>query len=606
VVARQRSPCDGISPIAGGRPQGIAPTNEHKHLYTDMTLKTEKQRSILHPLRLIRIETAQNHTPGMAAGEEEHDRIMETSGATIPTQELGAQQLLRRTPASYLLNQAYGLSVFVSLFLLTLIMTHTVSVTQYGIYAIAATAYNTIAYVVAFGLEDAANTYVPRLLTEHGPASAAWLMRRLLALRVAILAVSLGMMLFALPYISYVFAAVPLPTFGDIARGLRSPDLLRHITPIAFWVLGNGIASLFTALYAAMMRMRLVFIAGSLAQVLLLALSFVTLRLGWGIDSVLWLQAACALLTAVALAAWQGPLLLARGANYRQPLRPVLRLGLSAWFINLVSGALLKQISVIILVAFAFSAAQVAFFTLSYQLAHAASLLLVSGFGGVGISALAAAYVGMNHARLARAWQSLIKIETLLAAPVLVFSLFNAPAIALALYGASYSAVGSLFIIFLFFNILVRALGTTIHQSALYVVGRPRQVVLAQCAGLVVVIALGILLVPRYGPAGALVADGVSQLVTGGLMLALLWQDLPEKYPLAFTLRLLLALAIAALPALAWHPASKTLLVLAGLIFLGLATGLLALVKPLSKADMAMIGAVRPGLARYVRWFGRS
>ena len=569
-------------------------------------MKTEKQKLALRPLRLIRIETVQNNTPGVVTGEEEHESLMEIIEAAVPTNEIGAQQLLRRTPASYLLNQAYGLWVFISLFLLTLIMTRKVSVTQYGVYAIAATAYNTIAYMVAFGLEDATNTYVPRLLAEHGRASAAWFIRRLLALRIAILVASLGIMLFGLSSVADVFASLPLPTFADIARGLRDPSLLQHIIPIAFWVLGNGIASLFTAVYAAMMRMRLVFIVGSLAQLLLLALSFVTLRLGWGIDSVLWLQATCALFTALLLAIWQAPLLLARGASYKQPLQPVLRLGLSAWFINLVSGALLKQISVIILVAFAFSAAQIAFFTLSFQLAHAASLLLVSGFGGIGISALAAAFVGMNYERLARAWQTLIKIETLLAAPVLIFCLFNAPAIALALYGTSYSVVGSLLIIFLFFNILVRVLGTTIHQSALYVLGKPRQVVLAQCAGLLAVITLGILLVPRYGPAGALVADGISQLVTGGLMLAVLWPALPEKYPLAFTLRLLLALAIAALPALVWHPVNKTLLVLLGFIFLGLAIALLALIKPLSETDMAMLHEMKPALARYVRWFGRS
>ncbi len=535
---------------------------------------------------------------------EAYESVNETVEATV--EDTSAQQLLQRTPASYLLNQAYGLWVFVSLFLLTLIMTREVSVTQYGIYAIAATVYNTIAYIVAIGLEDATNTFVPRLLVEHGRAPAASFVRRLLALRIAALAVSLGIMLFALPYIAYIFAAVPLPTFGDIAAGLRDPNLLRHITPIAFWVLGNGIASLLTAVYAAMMRLRLVFIAGSLAQLLLLALSFVTLRLGWGIDSVLWLQAICALLNALALAAWQAPLLLARGASYKQPMRPVLRLCFSAWFINLVSGALLKQISLIILISFAFPAAQIAYFTLSYQLAHAASLLLVSGFGGIGISALAAAFVGINYERLARTWQTLIKIETLLAAPVLIFCLFNAPAIAIALYGPNYSAVGPLLFIFLVFNILTRALGTTIHQSALYVVGKPRQVVLSQCAGLLVVTTLGILLVPRYGPAGALVADGVSQLVTGGLMLAILWPSLPEKYPLAFTLRLLLALTIAALPALAWHPASKPLLVISGCLFLALAIALLMLIKPLNKWDMMMIREMRPGLGRYVQWFGRG
>jgi len=529
-----------------------------------------------------------------------------TTGTTTPLGEAGAQQLLRRTPASYLLNQLYGLWVFASLFILSLIMTRKVSVEQYGVYAIASTAFNTIAYIVAFGFEDATNTYLPRVLAEHGQASAAQLMRRMFALRILILAISLGIMLFALRYVAVIFAAVPLPTFEGIARVLLSAGLFGHITPIAFWVLGNGITSLLIAVYASVMRMRIVFIVGSLAQVFLLIVSFITLQLGWGIDSVLWLQAIAALLSAAAFALWQWPLIFTRGAAYKQPLRPVLRLGLSAWLTNLISGALLKQVSIILLTYFAVSVAQIAFFTLSFQLADAANQLLVSGFGGVGISALAAAFVGINYQRLARTWQALIKFETLLAAPILIFSLFNSQAIALALYPTSYNAVGSLLGIFLFFNILVRISGTSIHQSTLYVLQKPRLVVLAWLIGLAMLVLLGILLIPHYGPAGALAADGISKITTGGLMLVFTWRDLPEKYPLGFTLRMLLALTIAALPSLVWHASGRVMLVASGLVYLLLASGLLALIKPLSAVDLEMIGELRPQAVKYLRWFARG
>jgi len=525
---------------------------------------------------------------------------------TVPLGEAGAQQLLRRTPISYLLNQLYGLWVFASLFILSLIMTRKVSVPQYGVYAIAATAYNTIAYIVAFGFEDATNTYVPRVLAEHGQASAAHLIRRMFALRIVILALSLGIMLFALPLVAVIFAAIPLPTFEGIAQQLRSPALLAHITPIAFWVLGNGITSLLIAVYASIMRMRIVFIVGSLAQLFLLVVSFITLRLGWGIDSVLWLQAIATLLSAAAFAIWQWPLIFTRGAIYKQPLRPVLRLGISAWVPNLVMGALLKQVSINLLLLFSVSVTQIAFFTLSFQLADAANQLLVSGFGGVGIAALAAAFVGMNHQRLARSWQTLIKFETLLAAPVLIFCLFNSQAIALALYPSEYSIVGQLLAIFLFFNIIVRVLGTTIHQSTLYVLQKPQLVVLAWLLGLASLVLLGIMLIPHYGPAGALIADGISKIITGGLMLAFIWRDLPEKYPLGFTLRMLLALTIAALPAIVWHPSGRIMLVASGLVFLGLAVALLTLIKPLSADDMQRIGEFKPGVARYLKWFARG
>src|SRR5436305_2166503 len=214
-------------------------------------------------------------------------------------------------------------------------------------------------------------------------------------------------------------------------------------------------------------------------------LSFFILQLGWGTNGVLWLFAICSLFNAAAFLFWLTPFLFERKRpqTYVQAMKPVVQLGISAWLTNLVTGALLKQVSIILLGYFAVSIIQIGYFNLSFQLAHAASLLLVSGFGGVGGSALAAAFVGHNDDRLARSWQALIKIETLLAAPVLMFCLFNAQNVAHALYGSNYDPVGPLLAIFLFFNIVTRVLGTTMHPYAMYVIGKPRLVVLSQWLG---------------------------------------------------------------------------------------------------------------------------
>jgi O-antigen/teichoic acid export membrane protein len=537
---------------------------------------------------------------------EIHPLLGSITDPEIPRGEKGARYLLKRTPSNYLLNQLYGLWVFAVLFILTLIMTRKVSVVEYGIYAIAAAAFNTIAYIVSFGLEDATTTFVPRVLTEHGRAAAALLVRRLLAIRLMTLIITVGIMLFTLPLLAILIASLPVSGSTGIAAGLRNPVLFAHITPIAFWVLGNGIVSLFIAIYASEMRMRIVFIIGSTTHALLLVFSFITLQLGWGIDSVLWLQAICSLLDAALFMLWQTPLLLTKGATYKQSMQPVMRVGISAWITNLISGALLKQVSIILLVYFAVSVAQIAYFNLSFQLADAASLLLVSGFGGVAGSALAAAFVGRNFERLSRTWQALIKVETLLSVPILVFCLFNAQAIVHLLYGSNYDQVGSLLAIFLFFNIIVRVLGTTIHQSTLYVIGKPRLVVLGQFIGLIAAIMFGIVLISHWGPAGALVADGISKIIMGCLLLAFLWRDLPEKYPLGFNLRMLLALTIAALPGIIWHPSGRVMLVIAGVVFLVLSFGLLLLIKPLNPEDLEMVGEVNTGAVRYLRWFGRG
>jgi O-antigen/teichoic acid export membrane protein len=583
------------------------------------------QKPTLRPLRLVSNKTdaldsqgqreeneavENNKKPGSLIeplDESAEPEIPDTTGTVGAEKE--ARLLLKRTPGSYLLNQVYGLWVFGSLFLLTVLVTRKLSVAEYGVFAISLAAFNTIAYIVALGLEDATTTFVPRVFAEHGRASAAVLMRHLLTLRVCILTLSSVIMLFTLPVLASLIAAIPISGTTGIAASLRDPALLSHITPIAVYVIGNGISSLITAICASLMRMRFVFVVGGVNQVFLLVFSFFMLQLGWGTDGILWVFAVLSLINALAFLFWLAPFLFARKTTetYVQPMKPVLQLGISAWLTNLVSGALLKQVSIILLGFFLVSIVQIGYFNLSFQLAHAASLLLVSGFGGVGGAALAAAFVGHNYDRIARSWQALIKIETLLAAPVLVFCLFNAQNIAHALYGTNYDPVGPLLAIFLFFNILVRVIGTTDHQYALYVIGKPKLVVFGQWLGLLAVVVIGILLIPRWGPAGALVADGLAQVLTGALLLAFLWPALPRKYPLDFTLRFLLGLTLAALPSILWHPASRLLIGISGVMFLVLCILLFAIIKPLSADDLEMIGSlnVSTRLAPYLRWFAR-
>ncbi|HEU5229844.1 MAG TPA: polysaccharide biosynthesis C-terminal domain-containing protein [Ktedonobacteraceae bacterium] len=527
-----------------------------------------------------------------------------------------AQHLLKRTPDSYLFNQAYGLWFFISWFLLTLIITHNVTTTQYGIFTVGLTAFNTILYVIAFGLEDAATTYIPRVLAEHGRAAAAQLTRRLLALRLATLVPTMVIMIFGLPVVAALLQLIPSSDVAKTAAGLHSPDVLANTIPIAVYVLGSAIGNLLNAVYAALMRMRFVFFVGSTVQALVLALGFVVLKLGWGVNGVFWMLAITSLIIAAAFGVWLAPFIFTRGAEYRQPLKPVIQLGLSAWLANLATGALLKQISFILLGVFAISLTGIGYFNLAFQLADSANFLLVAGFSGVGGAALAAAFVGHNHERLARSWQALIKVETLLAAPALIFSLFNAQIITHVLYGSRYDPVGPLLAIFLFFNLLVRVIGTTVHQSSLYVIGKPRLVVLSQWPAILCLILLGVVLIPLFGPAGALLADGIAKTLTGVLLLIFVLRDLPRHYPkelLVFTCRFLLALSLAALPgilALFWHPADRLLqavvLGISGVVFLLLCCWLLTLLKPLTSADMAMIEGVNPKIAGYLHWFVRG
>src|ERR1051326_1204853 len=161
----------------------LGPTKSNKTDHLDDSPAKDR-----HELYTIHAQENANHLHNkLTLTAEEVGRVAETSnGEVIPEGETEAQNLLKRTPGSYLLNQVYGLWFFISWFFLTVIITREVSTEQYGIFAVAMTAYNTILYIVALGLEDATTTYVPRVFAEQGKAAAANLVRRMLVLRLIV------------------------------------------------------------------------------------------------------------------------------------------------------------------------------------------------------------------------------------------------------------------------------------------------------------------------------------------------------------------------------------------------------------------------------------
>ncbi|HTI13225.1 MAG TPA: polysaccharide biosynthesis C-terminal domain-containing protein [Dictyobacter sp.] len=552
---------------------------------------------------------------GLLSVEISNTMLEKTSSHNQPIiqTETTTGHLLKRTPNNYVLNQIYGLWFYISSFLFTILLTHTVSNSQYGVYAVIQTNFNTILYIVAFGLEDALTTFVPRIISEREEIVAAQITRYLLTIRVVVLLLSIGVLLFGLPLLATLATLLPLANAQQISQGIQNQMLISYSQPLALYILGSGIINLLSALCAAQMRIKIVFVISGTIQAAQLIFSFILLHLGWGITGVIWLQAIISLLGAAAFLGWQAPFLFQQARQHKKMSASVShkelwQLGISAWLTNLASGALLKQISISMLGIFAVSIINIGYFNLSFQLADAANTLLVAGFAGVGGSALAAAFAGKNATRLAQTWDALIKVETLLAAPGLVFCLFNASNIAHALYGSRFDAVGPLLAIFIFFNLLVRILGTTMHQASMYVVGEPKRVVLSQWVAIIVLILSGIVLIPRYGPAGALIADGIARTVTGLMLLFFLVRHFPKQYPrdlFIFTLRFLLALIIAALPGILWHPGSRIMLVLSGVLFLCLCLGLLLWLKPLSATDFAMIEGMNPKIARFIRYFAR-
>ncbi len=104
--------------LGGDRVSNLRANRENDSTRAEQS--TEETKAVKEPEGSIKTQDA---VPG-----EIHPLLGSITEPEIPRGEKGARYLLKRTPSNYLLNQVYGLWVFVSLFILTLIMTRKVSV----------------------------------------------------------------------------------------------------------------------------------------------------------------------------------------------------------------------------------------------------------------------------------------------------------------------------------------------------------------------------------------------------------------------------------------------------------------------------------------------
>lgn len=531
-----------------------------------------------------------------------------------PTHSAEAQDLLRRAPMGYVWNQISSLWLFLSSFLLTILATHMLGPVAYGGLAVALTTFNTAVYAAAFGMEDATTVYLPRVLAEQGRAAAASLIRRALLTRMAGLAIVCSGLIWGLPALANTFQSAGLP---KVAAALTIPGLSALAVPIAAYVLGSGLMNQLTSLFTSLLRTRLTFLVGSLSQVLLLGGVFLALRAGYGVAGFLWAGAIIAGVTSLGYLL----LLIPWGIRHTPAAEipkygPVLRLGGSAWLVNLVNGALLKQVVVWLLLAYALTKTLIGYFNLAYQLTDAAAYLLIAGLGGVGLAAMSASYAGQDRRSLAFAWRAIIKAQILLAVPLLTFVFIHAQAIATALYGPNYAPVGPLMQLFLVFNMAQQLAGGGANQAVLYVLGKQRLAVITQWGGLALTAGLAALLIPQTGmfggSAGALIALGVGRVLVVSIQLAMSWRYLRSKYPVRFAARVCLALIPAIGVAVLLHPStwawipshfgpvhiSSTLTALALSVVLYafvLVIGL-AFAKPIEHVDVDLLAQTNPRL----------
>lgn len=542
--------------------------------------------------------------------------------AAAPLSEAG-QRLIRRGPAGYLWNQAGSLWLFVSLLLFEVVVRRSLPQGETNVFDAVATVANLGFYVASLGLTSAGTVYLPRALVEGGPAYARALALRLVVSRIAAALVVGAAIIWATPALVAASATAPWSPVREFAGSFIVQALLAHRVVVAAYVVGVGVSTLLSSLLIALVRTRIVFIFGGLAQGLVLALAYVLIaRLDTGVEGAMLAQVLPPLMTAIIFAVILWRALAGGTESPAQPPRffgPSLRLAVAAWLADLPNASLVQPLAIGQLSAVAPS--QLLFFKSTYQMGDAGSRFFTDGLGGISLALMSASYAGRRLPSLAIGWRTVNKLQVLLATPLVVFSIPHAAAIMALLFGSLYASSGVLLAVFLVLNGVLQLLGGATHEWALYVLGRQRWVVVSRWATLGILAVSGVLLVPRYFALGALLAVGIGRLAAQLFLFALARSAVRRPYPFAFAGKLLATLIPPVVVTALWQPAalvervvaslpqvidghqpavtSALLLAADGIVFLALFLIGLWLVRPLDAEDAALL-AQAPGWLRRV------
>ena len=536
---------------------------------------------------------------------------------------------MRRAPAGYLWNQAGAIWLFVSLLLFEVVVRRTLPKAETNAFDLVSTVANLAFYVASFGLTTSGTVYLPRTLVEHGVGPARALTLRLVLMRL-LLAVLVGaIVVWALPALASGVAASGWPFGIQLTQSYTVTELIQYRTVIAAYVVAVGMSTLLSSLLIALVRTRVVFIFGSLGQLLQLVLGYLLIRtLGGGVNGALAAQSLSAVFTAVIFAVVLWRLLAgfnssnAATAASVTPRRtfwgPTLRLSVAAWLSDLPNSSLVQPLAIGQLAAVA--PGELLYFKSTYQMGDAGARFFTDGLGGVSLAIMSTAYAGEHLPPLATGWRTVSKLQVLLALPVVVFAVPHASAIMSLLFGPLYAQSGYLLAVFLILNGLTQLLGGSTHQWALYVLGQQRWVVVSQWATVGILAVTGAVLVPRYFALGALLAVGIGRLAAQVFLFVLARISVHRPYPVAFSAKLLLALVLPAaatviwqpaplvagvISRLRWLPAASNLVVQQGLVlaiqtvvFLLIFLVCLRVIRPLDAEDAALLDRVPQWLRR--------
>ena len=458
--------------------------------------------------------------------------------------------------------------------------------TELGLYASILTIPTTLRPFTSLGFETILNVKLPVLNTlEDSIKKMRFLIRKLFLYRIVIIFATAVLLYFAMPLLQGFFKNVSLP---------------QYIILIIFYLGALMIFSYVTMIFRALLRIKLVSIIEGISQLINLLLLILFFAMGFKIAAVLSAFIISSLLTTF--------ILIFLGKDYifgdtsPMKLNESYEIGAAAVLGAFIAFGLGTQVDIIIMNYFNVPSEEIGFYFLCFSLASM-MMLLLQGIGALSQSVFSEQYSKKGNSGLALSWSMVTQVSILLSIPIYIFAIFNAKTIIEILYGGQFSAVAVYFKIFASFGCITTLGGAAFCMPVFYLLRRKKLALKIQLAGGILNIVLNIILIPKYGVWGVVLATGFSRALGGVIQMLFVRYYINAEFPLIFELKLLFACLIALIPTVLVEGSDIIAFLLKMIVYGFGLVALLFLLKPLSEKAKAFVESTDKRIFAFVRFF---
>lgn len=485
---------------------------------------------------------------------------------------------------STLWNHWAKMSQFGLNFLFTVLLARKLGETHYGEYSLWISICFSLSLLTHFGFENIVNTYIPKL--KNHPSKISYLVNRLISIRVIILIIGI-LSLFA---IIRIFQNLNFP-FNTSAV---------FICLIAY-VIFNSLSSLLGRVLISQLRLRFLSITNVATALFQLITAYIYLNLGYSLNQVLMVVTLTSFIFFIlCLVATFNTITLPK--EYFN-LKPLFHFGKNSWLTNLVEFGLGKQVDIILIGYFITAKSEVGYYNLAISTVIVLSGFTTAGLGGVALSVFSEIEKKWGLNKLKIAWESLIKLEYILSVPLIAFLAAYAHQIIKSVYTESYLPAVPMIQLYASFFILQRLFGGGIHITAFYAMEKAKLILIARFVGGFINLVFNLILIPIYGAMGAIIATGISILVTVFIEYLYARKYLSKTFPYLFIFKVSISIIIALSILSLIKVESFISIIYAGIVYGLLLFLLFYILKPFDKNDQNIIFNMNLSSIKYLKIF---